>query len=211
MVKKKSHFISIEGIEGMGKTTVFNALRDYLAQQSIDFTLTREPGGTAIAEGIRDVLLAHDDELLTPMGELLLMFASRAQHVAHVIKPALKEGRWVICDRFVDASYAYQGGGRNLSQDKLDALAAWTCDVMPDVTLLLDAAVDVGVQRIAKRTTKDRIEVEKHDFFERARAAYLKRAAQEPGRFVVIDASLPMEQVIANVIAHIAPMIQNNT
>ena len=209
MSAHRPYFISIEGIEGMGKTTVFNAVKDYLDQQGVAFKSTREPGGTAIAEGIRDVLLAHAEEALTPMGELLLMFASRAQHVAHVIKPSLAKGQWVICDRFVDASYAYQGGGRGLSQDKLDALSAWTVDVMPDVTFLLDASVELGAHRIGKRSTKDRIEIEQHDFFERARRAYQSRAANAPERFVVIDASQDKHQVISQVIAHITCLIEN--
>ena len=194
----------------MGKTTVFDAVHQYLNEKHVKHILTREPGGTIIAEAIRQTLLSHDGEEMLPVTEMLLMFASRAQHVDHVIKPALAKGEWVICDRFVDASYAYQGGGRGLSTEKLDTLASWTLDVMPDLTFLLDGPVELGVERIAKRSTKDRIETEKHDFFERARQAYLERAERENNRFVVIDASQSKEAVLATVLATMAQKLEEH-
>ena len=194
------HFISIEGIEGMGKTTVFNAVHEYLLEQGIEHVLTREPGGTPIAEDIRAVLLSHDGEELAPITELLLMFASRAQHVQQVIKPALARGEWVICDRFVDASFAYQGGGRGMEKEKLETLSQWTVDALPDLTILLDAPVSLGLERIDKRSTRDRIEIEKRDFFERARQTYLDRAAEDPDRFVIVDATQPKMQMQSEVL-----------
>ncbi len=206
---EKHFFISIEGIEGMGKTTVFDALHQCLTEKGIKHILTREPGGTIIAEAIRQILLSHEGEEMLPITEMLLMFASRAQHVDHVIKPALAKGEWVICDRFADASYAYQGGGRGLSKGMLDTLSSWTVDTMPDLTFLLDGPVDLGVERIAKRSTKDRIETEKHDFFERARQAYLDRAKSQPDRFVIIDASQSKEQVLAEVLVTMAKQLND--
>lgn len=203
---KQHYFISIEGAEGMGKTTVFRAIDAYLTRVGIDHLMTREPGGTPIAERIREVLLAHDHETLTPMSELFLMFASRSQHIEHVIKPALAAKQWVICDRFVDASFAYQGGGRELGFEKLSTMSRWVVDRMPDVTFLLDGPVDLGLARISGRHMIDRIEVEGKAFFERVRQAYLARAAAEPDRFIVIDASMPRQQVIASVIQRIESM-----
>lgn len=194
-------FITIEGVEGMGKSTVIRAIESYLSSSDQPFIVTREPGGTPMAEAIRDVLLAHHDEAVTPYTELLLMFAGRCQHVATVIKPALAKGTWVISDRFTDASYAYQGGGRGVSTDSIDVLAAWSEDgVKPDVTILLDAPVDVGLSRMKQRDEPDRIEREKAIFFERVRASYLERAAAEPKRFVVLDASQTPEQVASQVL-----------
>jgi dTMP kinase len=204
---KKQLFISIEGIEGMGKSTVFKGLAQYLSDKSIDFISTREPGGTPLAERIRKALLAHEKEAISPVTELLLMFASRAQHVDQVVMPAIEQGKWVICDRFVDASYAYQGGGRKIDQTWLDALTSWTVPMMPDITFLLDGPESLGASRISKRSTKDRIEIEKKEFFTRARQAYLSRAQQDPKRFVVIDATLSKRQVMDQAIQHIEPYL----
>lgn len=190
-------FISFEGIEGLGKTTHLKRLAALLQQKSIDVVVTREPGGTPMGEEIRDVLLAHRHEIVAPMTELLLMFAARAQHVATIIQPALKQGAWVLCDRFIDASYAYQGGGRGMSLDKISALESLVLDQFePDMTFLFDAHPSVGLQRIKGRDGHpDRFELEKIEFFDRVRAVYQQRAAENPKRFKVIDASKPLEEV----------------
>jgi len=193
----KGKFITIEGSEGAGKSTALNYVRDFFAPQFPTLT-TREPGGTQIAESIREVLLhPSSKESILPETELLLMFAARAQHLHHCIIPELEAGKWVICDRYIDASYAYQGGGRRLNHawiHFLDQMVA--AGVQPDLTLLLDLPVQLGFERAAKRgEIKDRIESEKIDFFERVRSAYLDRAKQDPRRIKVIDASQPLEIV----------------
>lgn len=193
----KGKFITIEGSEGAGKSTAINFVRDFLAPQFQTLT-TREPGGTQIAEAIREVLLhPTSKESILPETELLLMFAARAQHLYHCIGPQLEEGKWVICDRFVDASYAYQGGGRNLKHEWIALLDKMIVnDMQPDLTLLLDIPVQLGFERAAKRGgSKDRIESEKIDFFERVRETYLERAAHDPKRIKIIDASGPLEVV----------------
>ena len=194
-------FITIEGIEGMGKSTVIRAIESYLESIDQAFIITREPGGTPMAESIREVLLAHYDETVTPYTELLMMFAGRCQHVANVIKPALSQGTWVVSDRFTDASYAYQGCGRGMPIESIDALAEWSQDgVAPDVTLLLDAPVEVGLSRMQQRDEPDRIEREKAVFFEKVRECYLERAKAEPNRFVVIDANQTPDEVAAQAV-----------
>jgi dTMP kinase len=195
--KQRGVFLTLEGGEGLGKSTAVKFIQQYLQQAQIDFISTREPGGTPAAEQIRQILLNPNmAETFTPETELLLMFASRSQHIANLILPALASGKWVVCDRFVDASYAYQGGGRGfpVAQIKhLDNLIVG--DLRPDVTILLDAAPQVGMARAKNRGTHDRIEQEKLDFFERVRAAYLARAKADPERFKVIDASKPLAAV----------------
>ncbi len=189
-------FITIEGIEGLGKSTITEYLQVLLAQQNIDFVLTREPGGTLIAEEIRQVLLTHHEEKMSSDTELLLMFAGRAQNIAQVILPALKRGQWVLSDRFTDASYAYQGGGRGISTQRIRQLEQWVQgDLQPDLTLLLDAPVEVGLQRLQSRGAKDRIELEGIAFFERTRAMYLQQAKKDPQRFCIIDAAQPLVAV----------------
>jgi dTMP kinase len=194
-------FLTLEGGEGLGKSTAVKFIQQYLQQAQIDFINTREPGGTLAAEQIRQILLNPNlAETITPETELLLMFASRSQHIANLILPALESGKWVVCDRFVDASYAYQGGGRGfpVAQIKhLDHLIVG--DLRPDVTILLDAPPQVGMARAKNRGTHDRIEQEKADFFERVRTAYLARAKAEPERFKVIDASKPLAAVQAEI------------
>ena len=197
----KGIFFSIEGVEGVGKSTALRFIQYYLSKQNINAIYTREPGGTKIAEKIRQVLLAADhEEVMAPETELLLMFASRAQHIQRVILPALAQGQWVVCDRFVDASYAYQGGGRQLDMAQIEMLDKWVVgQAKPDITLLLDASPEVGLARAKNRGAQDRIEQEKIDFFERVRHGYLKRAANDKERFRIIDASQSLENVQANI------------
>jgi dTMP kinase len=197
--------VTIEGGEGVGKSTLARALAAALAARGIDAAVTREPGGTPLAESIRELLLAPRAEVLPPVAELLLMFAARAAHLNNLIEPALAAGRWVLCDRFTDATYAYQGSGRGLDVAAIAALERLVQGTRrPDLTLLLDAPVAVGAARVANRRSPsglDRFELERTEFFERVRAAYLARAAQEPERFVVIDASGPIAEVGAAALA----------
>jgi len=192
-------FISIEGIEGVGKSTVIKHIAAWLSEQHQEVVTTREPGGTPIAEDIRSVLLSHHEELMHPQTELLLMFAGRVQHIANVILPALHAGKWVICDRYVDASYAYQGAGRGLGEQAVHALQTHFVPMMPGLTFLLDAPVEIGQARISGRG-KDRIEREKHVFFQSVRDCYLSRAEKELERFRVIDATQNEANVAEDVI-----------
>jgi len=191
-------FITLEGIEGVGKSTQIKFIQNYLTTKYIPNIVTREPGGTPIAEAIRRILLnPHEqEESLTKDSELLLLFAGRSQHIEHVIKPALAKKTWVICDRFTDASYAYQGGGRGESVEKIAFLEQWIQHgLYPDCIFLLDAPVDIALQRTKNRGKPDRIEAETHGFFERVREAYLVRAKKFPERYRVIDASKTAEEV----------------
>ena len=193
-------FITLEGGEGAGKSTVLNSVRELLAARGIDFVVTREPGGTPAGEAIRSVLLDPKLRGLCAESELLLMFASRAQLVRDVIKPALAAGKWVLSDRFTDASFAYQGGGRGQPVSRIAELEAWAADgVAPDLTLLLDLPIAEGMKRANGRGEADRIEMENADFFERVRAAYRERAASQPLRFRVIDAGQPLQRVLDDV------------
>ena len=206
----QSLFITLEGCEGVGKSTALSFIEFFLEEKKIDFILTREPGGTAIGEVIRNILLHHDDESITPMTELLLMFAARAQHIAHVIKPALKAGKIVVSDRFTDSSFAYQGGGREIPAEKLQTLTEWVQgDLEPNLTLLLDAPVALGMSRISSRGGLDRIEREKIEFFERIRQAYLTRAKQFPKRFVVVDATQSVEHVQTQIAAALSALMDH--
>lgn len=183
-------FITIEGVEGAGKTTIRELIHQKLNSLSIDHILTREPGGTAIAESIRQILLKKHEEPMCAETELLLVFAGRAQHIKQVIQPALEQGKWVVSDRFTDASYAYQGAGRGISQDDILMLEEFVQhNLQPDLTFLLDIPVEQGFQRIEKRAEKDRIEVEAMDFFNRIRNCYLKRAELFPERFRIVNAA----------------------
>jgi dTMP kinase len=191
-------FITVEGTEGVGKTTNMAFLERRLGELGIELTITREPGGTDLAEAIRDTLLARREESVSDMTELLLIFAARAQHIAQVIEPALAAGRWVLCDRFTDATYAYQGGGRGVDEEIIRQLEQLTQgDLRPDYTLLLDAPVDLGLKRASERAELDRFESEKRVFFERVRQAYLRQAAASSGRYRLIDASQPLADVQA--------------
>lgn len=188
-------FISLEGGEGAGKSTVLAALREVLAEGGREVVCTREPGGTPEGEAIRELLLAPGRELV-PEAELLLMFAARAQLVRQVIRPALERGAAVLADRFTDASFAYQGGGRGLDAGHIAELERWAAGLRPDLTFLLDVGVAQGLERARSRGGEpDRIESEREDFFERVRRAYLARATAEPARFRVIDASQPADAV----------------
>lgn len=189
-------FISIEGIEGVGKTSSLAAIERHLTSLGLSPRITREPGGTAFGERLREHLLnGRHDEPIAPEAEALLMFAARAQHLARVIVPALERGEWVVCDRFTDATFAYQGGGRGVDRGFLECLRAGVQKGLePDLTLLLDAPVDVGRSRIAARE-HDHFEREHAEFFERVRNAYLELAKQHPERIERIDAALPKESV----------------
>ncbi len=189
-------FITLEGGEGVGKSTNIEYLRSLLRAQQIRFIETREPGGTPLAEEIRTLLLAEREEPVSSDCELLLMFAARAQHLAQLIKPALTRGDWVLCDRFTDATFAYQGGGRQLDGQRIAQLEQLVQGALrPDLTLLLDVPVDVGMARARQRGELDRFERQQLDFFERVRQAYLQRATAEPDRFRIIDAAQPLTQV----------------
>jgi len=189
MAIKRGKLITLEGIEGVGKTTAVALVRAHLIERGISVVCTREPGGTKIAEAIRHVLVSHHEEKVLPETELLLLFAARAQHVAEVIEPALARGEWVICDRFIDASYAYQGSGRGIPARMISQLEKWVHPkVKPKLTLLLDAPVSIALQRAKNRSEADRFEAERHAFFSRVRNGYLERAACYPGRFCIIPA-----------------------
>jgi len=192
--------ITLEGGEGAGKSTVLAAVRELLAARSIDVVVTREPGGTPAGEGIRALLLDPQHKGLCAETELLLMFAARAQLVREVIQPALAGGRWVLSDRFTDASYAYQGGGRGQPETRIADLEHWAAaGVTPDLTLLLDLPVADGLKRANGRGAADRIEMENAEFFERVRASYRARAQAQPARFRMIDAAQELDAVLADV------------
>jgi len=205
---ERGRFLTIEGIEGVGKTTQLARLSKILSDRDIAHVVTREPGGTPLAEQIRDLVLTARGEGLPDAAELLLMFAARAVHLENLIEPNLAAGRWVLCDRFTDATYAYQGAGRGLAEDSIRPLEILVQETRrPDLTLLLDVPVQMGLQRARLRNAsagnmriaKDRFEAEREEFFERVRAAYLARAAAEPQRIVVIDASRSADEVTAQI------------
>jgi dTMP kinase len=189
-------FITVEGIEGVGKTTNMEYLQQLILAAGRELVVTREPGGTPLGEAIRGLLLDPQYRGMDPDCELQLMFAARAEHLDKVIRPAIDAGRWVLCDRFTDATYAYQGGGRGLDSGKIAALEQLVQgDFRPDLTLLLDVPVEVGLERAGNRSAPDRFEQEKVGFFERVRQAYLDLARRHDGRYRVIDASQSLEQV----------------
>jgi dTMP kinase len=191
-----AYFISLEGGEGAGKSTQHARIVEWLKSAGREVVETREPGGTPVSEQVRQVLLDTRNAGLDPVAELLLMFAARAQLVRDVIRPALAAGKTVVCDRFADASYAYQGGGRMLGAAAVSAVEAIVLQgLQPDLTLLFDVPVEQGMERVAGRGDADRFEIEVTEFFERVRQAYLQRAAEDPGRFRIIDASGDEEQV----------------
>ena len=194
----RGKFITVEGIEGVGKSTNIDFLSNLIEDNGFSVVRTREPGGTPMAERIRELLLEHGEEPMTDIAELLLFFAARSLHISNAIRPALEAGQWVVCDRFTDASRAYQGNGRGLNQDTINTLADWVQeDLQPDLTILLDAPAEVGMDRAGRRGAADRLEIEKTDFYARVRAGYLALAESEPERFAIIDASLPLDQVQA--------------
>jgi dTMP kinase len=197
-------FLTIEGIEGVGKSTQVARLSAALTGRGIAHVVTREPGGTPLAERIREIVLNTGDEAVPPTAELLLMFAARAVHLANHVEPNLRAGRWVVCDRFTDATYAYQGGGRRLSLDHIGQLETMVQGTRrPDLTLLLDAPVEQALQRARQRNSgaaADRFERERGEFFERVREVYLARATSEPDRIATIDASQSADRVAARIL-----------
>lgn len=201
--------ITLEGIEGMGKSTQLNVIADFLKQKNIQVITTREPGGTPIAESLRKILLTDSDEQIASKTELLIFYAARLQHYENKIKPALEKGIWVISDRFYDATFAYQGGGRQLGFEMISPLHQWVLGTFsPDLTFLFDGPVELSTQRLQNRNTEqkienDRIEKEKHIFFERTRQAYLALAQQESNRFCVVDATQNIQTVEAQIITNL--------
>lgn len=196
MTMKKGQFITIEGSEGVGKSTNIAFIEQWLKDRQISYIKTREPGGTPFAEELRDLLLAVREEPVHETAELLLMFAARAQHLQTKILPALERGEWVICDRFTDSTYAYQGGGRGMDVSFIQQLEkSVQKSYQPDLTILLDIDVELGLQRARKRDELDRFEREKIDFFERVRSTFLQRANDDPQRFKVVNAAEPLEKV----------------
>jgi dTMP kinase len=194
--KNNAKFITLEGIDGAGKSTHLNWLAERLRSQGKNVLVTREPGGTPLGESLRELLLHQAMHLET---EALLMFAARREHLDKVIIPALQEGTWVISDRFTDASFAYQGGGRGLDESKLKSLEQWVQqDLQPDLTLLFDVTLEVSRQRLSANASLDRFEQEKQDFFQRVRDAYLKRAVQFPERIRVIDSGRTLHAIQAD-------------
>ena len=192
----RGKFITIEGTEGVGKTTNIQFIQNWLDAKGLAYLCTREPGGTPLAEQIRELLLARRDELVCDTAELLLMFAGRAQHLHQVIEPTLGEGAWVLCDRFTDATYAYQGAGRGVRQDLIAELELIVQgSLRPDLTLILDIPVEIGLKRASERSAPDRFEQEKSEFFQRVRQGYQDIAKNDPERCVIIDASKPLVDV----------------
>lgn len=194
--KYSAKFITLEGGEGVGKSSNMVFIKNYLNNKDVDVVLTREPGGTPMAEEIRELFIKERTEKVSENTELLLVFAARAQHIAEVILPALNTGKWVLSDRFTDATYAYQGGGRGLRKETIENLENLVQDNLhPDLTFLLDIPVNLGLMRAKGRNKLDRIEQEKDTFFENVRASYLERAKAEPERFIIIDASVDLVSV----------------
>ncbi len=197
-------FITVEGVEGAGKTTCLDAVREFLERRGRRVVTTREPGGTPLGEAVRALLLGHDYAGMSADAEILLVFAARAEHLAKVVRPALAEGCVVLCDRFVDATYAYQGGGRGLPEGRIAELERWVLQGLePDLTLLLDLPVEQGLARAGRRSAPDRFESEQAAFFERARAVYRQRAERFPRRIRMIDASRSVEDVRAQIVAEL--------
>ncbi len=195
-MQSRGLFLTVEGGEGVGKSTNIKYMAETLKEKGVDLVVTREPGGTKLAESIRQILVQVQDETVGNLTELLLMFAARAQHIEQVIEPALAVGKWVLCDRFTDATYAYQCGGRGLSRKTVSQLEQLVQgELRPDYTLLLDAPIDTGIERARERGKLDRFERENPDFFQRVRDTYLDMAQQSSGRYHVIDASLPLSEV----------------
>jgi len=202
-------FISIEGVEGAGKSTQVSFIQDYLTSLGKTVVVTREPGGTELSEKIRNLLLEPSPNSMDNDTELLLMFASRAEHVSKVINPALHRGEWVLCDRFLDATYAYQGAGRGIQRQRIQQIADWTLKgLTPDLTLLFDLPVELGLERVLERKGgMDRFEQEKINFFKKIRKSYLKSAKAEPNRIKIVDASLSITKIQKQLTQLIKPLI----
>ncbi|MCS5588862.1 MAG: dTMP kinase [Candidatus Thioglobus sp.] len=191
---ERGKFITIDGVEGAGKSTQIEFICEYLKAKGVNVILTREPGGTDVGEKIRTLLLSNSTGKMHADTELMLMFAARNEHIQNKIMPALGRGDWVLSDRFTDSSYAYQGGGRGLDMERIKQLESWVVqDFAPDMTLLLDVPVEVGMSRVESRGKKDRIEMEKMDFFDRVRKAYIARSEEFPDRIKLIDSSQTIE------------------
>ena len=202
MTNKRGLFLTLEGAEGVGKSTNIEYITQYLERRGIEYVLTREPGGTALAEKIRDLLLAVHEEPMSELTELLLVFAARAQHLDKVIQPALSKGKWVVCDRFTDATFAYQGAGRGLSVETIGQLQLLVQgELRPDLTLILDLDPEIGLARASNRGELDRFELEQQSFFRHVRQGYLNIAQAEPERCKVIDASKPLTDVKLDLLA----------
>ncbi|HKQ30190.1 MAG TPA: dTMP kinase [Burkholderiales bacterium] len=206
MTIQRGRFVTLEGGEGAGKSSMLSAVRDWLTRNGHAVCVTREPGGTDMGERVRELLLHAKEVDIAPDTEILLMFAARAEHIARVIRPALEQGTTVVCDRFTDATYAYQGGGHGVPAERIAALESWVQrELRPDLTLLFDVPVDTGLTRAAGRSgTPDRFESRHRDYLERVRQTYLQRAAQEPGRMRVIDASRSPSEVEQRVVSILA-------
>jgi len=201
-------FITVEGTEGVGKSSNIAFIQATLQQAGIEVVTTREPGGTTLGEEVRELLLDHRHTGMSSDAELLLMFAARAQHIEQVIKPALDNGQWVLCDRFTDATYAYQGGGRGISNERIAALETWVQGALrPDITVLLDLPVEVGLARASARGAADRFEKEQQTFFEQVRNAYLAQAKKAPERYRVIDASRMLDEVQQQIAEVLQPIL----
>ena len=206
---EKGLFITLEGGEGAGKSTCIPLVEEQIRRAGHDVMLTREPGGTELAERIRELLLTPGDTKIHDDTELLLMFAARAQHINEKILPALQQGIFVLCDRFTDATYAYQGGGRGIAKERIAQLEQWVQgDLRPDLTLLFDIPVETGLARANNRSEPDRFEQEEAAFFDRVRSAYLAAANAEPQRFRVIDASQPLDAVTAQLSGAISAFLE---
>jgi len=201
---KRGKFITVEGIEGTGKSTNLAFVNDLLQARGLEVVMTREPGGTPMAEQIRGLLLDHGHEPVPPISELLLFFAGRSLHLHNLIVPALEAGKWVLCDRFTDATRAYQGTGRGQDAERIERLAEWVQEgIEPDLTLLLDAPAEVGMRRAAERGAGDRMDNEERAFYQRVRSGYLALAERYPERFAVIDASQELDRVRDDIAAAI--------
>ena len=193
---QRGQFITLEGGEGLGKTTNLTFIKALLIERDVSVVVTREPGGTVLAEKLRQLLLENNDEPIAEQTELLLLFAARAQHINNVIQPALSQGKWVLCDRFTDSTYAYQGGGRKIGLETIRWLENFVQQQLrPDLTLLFDAPVELGMKRAKKRGSLDRFENEHLVFFNKVRQAFLKQAANYPQRIKIINAALPLPEV----------------
>lgn len=206
--EKRGVFITLEGTEGAGKSSNLSFINDFLRSRNIDLIVTREPGGTPIAEEIRSLLLTPRSEKICENTELLLIFAARAQHLQYLIEPRLRSGQWVLSDRFTDASFAYQGGGRQMNMDTISQLERMVQgDLRPDLVILLDVPVEIGMRRVLKRGALDRFEQENIAFFERVRESYLQRAKAMPDSYAVIDAKQSLAKVQQDIVSILEPYL----